>query len=445
MSLEFFYKEIVEGGFPPGAVVIIAGEPGTGKTIFASSIVYDALKNGKKAIYVSFNEPREDYFRCMKSLGMDFEDFESFKFVDVFTVSREALDTQIELIIKEIVDFKPDFIVLDSISALTQLMKPEEVRSFLHSALARFTKSIGAVTLLIAEKPFEVEGLGYGVEEFVADGVIILRYLKYGEHERRVLEIPKMRQRRIKKPQYEYTITEKGIVFFDIPELERAEEISFEKVTTGLRELDEITNGGYYRGSITIIAGHTGTGKTTFGLHFVYKNALEGKKAVFITFEESLSSIIRAAKSYGMDLDIVKDRLIIKDWIPESLSPVYFFAKIKELIEEEKPDVLFIDSMSSLQEHMNKEELGKMIRYLQLMVKRLGIAACLTLNVGSDFATLPYTGLSTLADNIIFLKYEFGDEVRNKLVVLKTRGSKHSKRIYSYEITDRGVRIYGYS
>ena len=78
MSLEFFYKEIVEGGFPPGAVVIIAGEPGTGKTIFASSIVYDALKNGKKAIYVSFNEPREDYFRCMKSLGMDFEDFESF-------------------------------------------------------------------------------------------------------------------------------------------------------------------------------------------------------------------------------------------------------------------------------------------------------------------------------------------------------------------------------
>ena len=440
--LSYFYDQIIKGGFPPGSMIIIAGEPGTGKTILASTIVYEELKKGKKAMYVSLNEPKEDYLSSLEKFGIKFSE-ENFKFVDLFTVSKEALVAQIELIVKEFMEFKPDILVIDSITAITSVMNPEYVRSFLHTSLGRLVKSTGAIALLIAEKPMEHEGLGFGVEEFVVDGVIILRYIKCGEHYRRVLEIPKMRKRKIKKPQYEYAITEKGIVFFDIPELERFEELTFERVTTGIEKLDELMDGGFYRGSITIIAGHTGSGKTTFGLFFTYANALKGNKAMFITFEESVSNVLRAMKNYGMDYDKVKDKLIIKSLIPEAQSPVSFFVEIKDLIESEKPIALFIDSFSSLHEHMDKAELDKMVRYLQITVKKYGIALCSTINIKNGFNELPTTGLSTLADNIILLTYDIVDnKLTRKLLVLKARASNHSRKVYTFEISSRGVEIY---
>ncbi len=443
MTLDFFRRRIIGGDFPEGSIILVAGEPGTGKTIFVSSYVYEELKKGKRVLFISLNETKEDYYSNMKKLGMNF-DVENFKFVDLFTVTREAIDAQLNLIYEEIERFKPDIIVVDSITAITSVIGPEEVRAFLHVSLGKYVKSLGSTAILIAEKPTGREGLGFGVEEFVVDGLIILRYIKYGEHYRRVLEIPKMRGRKIEKPQYEYAITDKGIVFFDIPELERTEDLTFERVSTGIEKFDEMVGGGYLKGSITILAGHTGTGKTTFGLHFVYENALKGKKAVFLSFEESVENILRAMKEYGMDYNAVKDNLVIESMVPEAHSPVTFFVKIMELIDKVKPDVMFIDSFSSIQEHMDEEEMRKMVRYLQLTVKKYGIALCATLNVGGSLKDIPATNLSTLADNLIFLWYDIdGGEISRRMLVIKSRASNHSRKIYSFEIADRGIVIGG--
>ena len=146
-------------------------------------------------------------------------------------------------------------------------------------------------------------------------------------------------------------------------------------------------------------------------------------------------------KNYGMDIEVVKDRLIIRDMVPEAYSPVSFFAQIMELIEENKPEVMFIDSFSSIQEHMCKDELSKMMRYIQLTVKKFGIALCSTMNIGS-FENIPATGLSTFADNLIFLWYDINGEISRKMIVIKSRASDHSRKIYNFEITDKGVEIY---
>ena len=440
MSTEFLFTKIIPNGFPKGSIIIIAGEPGTGKTTLASLIALNEIKRGKKVLFLSLNEPRNDYFKTVEKFGWNL-DSPNFKFIDLFTVSKGALATQIKLITEEIMKFKPNLIVIDSITALTLLMGPELVRSFLHTSLGTIVKSIGAVALLIAEKPVGKEGLGFGVEEFVVDGIIILRCIKYGEYYRRVFEVMKMRRRNILKPQYEYTITSKGIEFFEVPNLERTESISREKITTGIDKLDELLDGGFYRGSITIIAGQTGTGKTSFGLHSAYANALNGQKTIFITFEESVGDILRAMDCYGMNYDSVSNRMIILSIIPESESPISIFVKLKEIIEKERPFVLVIDSYSALEDRMDPKELSKAIRYLQLLVKNHQVATIFTMNI-DKINRLPLIKISTFADNIIYLGYDINSKISRKMIILKSRASNHSRKVHKYEITSKGVEIY---
>ncbi|MFA4645829.1 ATPase domain-containing protein [Pyrococcus kukulkanii] len=110
-------------------------------------------------------------------------------------------------------------------------------RTFLHTMLGRLIKTYGSTALLIAEKPIGEEKIGFGVEEFVVDGVIILKTRSIGENIVGTLEIRKMR-RKIRKPEYEYAITDNGIDFFDVPELKRVEfEPTWSRITSGIEKL----------------------------------------------------------------------------------------------------------------------------------------------------------------------------------------------------------------
>ncbi|MGQ4833875.1 MAG: ATPase domain-containing protein [Candidatus Asgardarchaeia archaeon] len=448
-GIDFFDKEIVEGGFQEGSIILVAGEPGTGKTIFSSQIIYNTMKEqNKPCIYVSLSEGKQDYFKEMKSLGMDFEELEKkglFKFIDLISVEREATEKEIELIMKTVMDTSPKFVIIDSVSALIQLLGAEKTRIFLHTTLGRFIKAIGSIAILIAEKPYGEEKIGYGIEEFVVDGVIVLRMEKVKEANRRVLEIRKMRGRSIKRPQYEFTITSEGIKFLEVPELIMEERVgSTKRVTTGISQLDEIMGGGVFEDSITLIAGQTGTGKTSICLYFVIKNALEGKNTVFISFEEPPSNLIRQAKVYGLDIAKVLDkRLKIYSWVPEAQTPVDYFIKIKEIIEKENPGALVIDSLTSIQQKMDENELVKFLRYLQLFVRAKRIPTFITLFLGSvKEGEIPTTRVSTLADNAILLKYEMRDDkISRKLIIVKTRGSEHSQEVHDFYISSRGIKI----
>ena len=133
-GIKFFDENIVKDGFPEGSLILIAGEPGAGKTIFASTFVYNGMaKFGEKGIYVSLAETKEDYYEEMKKLGMDFEKFEKeglFKFIDLVTVTSETIEKEIELIMKEIITFQPKRIVIDPISALPNFWVLKKRESF---------------------------------------------------------------------------------------------------------------------------------------------------------------------------------------------------------------------------------------------------------------------------------------------------------------------------
>jgi len=448
-GIDYFDECILKNGFPDGSLILVAGEPGAGKTIFSATFVYNGAKKfGEKGIYISLAETKKEFYESMKQLGMNFEELENkglFKFVDLVTVREETIKKEIELLMNEIIKFQPKRIVVDSISVFAQVLGVEGTRVFLHTMLGRFIKAYNSTALLIAEKAIGAEKIGYGIEEFVVDGVIVLRYQSFGEVTRRVMEIPKMRRKSIEKSCYEYVITQDGIEFLAVPELMREEmEYTLEKVTTGIEKLDQMLDGGLYRGANVLIVGMTGTGKTTFSLHFAVANAIQGRRVAYLAFEEPMDQLIRATKNYGMPIEeALRSNLKIFTWVPESKTPVYTFLKIKKIIEEFKPEALVVDSLTALRQHMDEKELVKMIRYLNLLTKANRITAYFTLNEETNFEVVPFTGASTMVDVIIGLRYQLNNEdIERKMAIVKARGSDHSRKIHRYEITNRGVEIY---
>ncbi|MFA4700694.1 ATPase domain-containing protein [Pyrococcus kukulkanii] len=449
-GVEYFDRFIVEGGFPEGSIILVAGEPGSGKTIFSATFLYNgAVKFGEKGVYVSFSETKSEFYEQMRMFGMDFKNLEEkglFKFIDLVTVPSATIQKEIELLISEIMKFKPDRIVLDSITVISNLLGKEMTRTFLHTMLGRLIKAHGSTALLIAEKPIGEEKIGFGVEEFVVDGVIVLKTRNIGENIVRTLELRKMRRRKIRKPKYEYAITDNGIEFFDVPELKRVEfEPTWSRITSGIEKLDKLLGGGIYLGSSVLLVGMTGTGKTTFALHFAVSNALQGKRVIYITFEEPIDQLLRTAQNYKLEIWEALDsgNLMLLSWVPEATTPLQMFINLRDLMDEFKPTAVVIDSLSSLREHIDEGELSKVLRYLSLLAKSRKSTLYFTLTEESNTAIVPSTNASTLADVIIWLKYFLVEgKLERRLIIVKARGSNHSRKVHRYEITDTGVVIY---
>ncbi len=255
--------EIIEGGFPRGSLILLAGNPGTGKTIFGMQFLYHGTKNcGEKGVYVSFAESKETIIKNMsKFLGFSTDErFEDVKILDFTTVVEKGLPTVLEMIIQEITLLNAKRLVIDSFSAMAQACKePIEARSILHNIFTKLVRQMGCTTLLIVEVPSGSEKLGVSVEEFVADGVILLKKSFYNDMLLREIEIQKLRGTRLKQQKFLFTLSKGFHVFTPFntknEEIENCPKFEAQRGTkthypSGIPELDEIFGGdGYPRGS----------------------------------------------------------------------------------------------------------------------------------------------------------------------------------------------------
>lgn len=203
---------------PRGSIILLAGYPGAGKTTLATQFAYEGVRNGERALYVSFVEPKEDFYRNSASFGINLAEAESkglFKYYEALNVSTpEALSDLIEDILTQVDTMGASRVVVDSVSAVEQLAgNAARVREVLHSAFYVGLKKRGVTSILIAELPFGGEVVGLGPEEFIADGVIIMRYRYVKGKLERYAEIRKMRGSPVPMPHLPYTITQRGVVF----------------------------------------------------------------------------------------------------------------------------------------------------------------------------------------------------------------------------------------
>jgi circadian clock protein KaiC len=439
---------ILGGGFPLRSLVLVSGNPGTGKTTLSTRFLYHgASECGEKGAYVSFAENREDYFKNMQQLGMDLKKLENdglFKFLDFPTMNKTAIGEATNEIVQTVAEFGAKRIVIDPLSAVLQILGPEDSRMFLHMVFGKLVKTAGATTLVIGEIPYGDSKTGFGIEEFVADGVIVLRHIRTGNSEKKILEIVKMRGVPVERSTFEYLIDKRygGIGLLTLPIRAAIDYAPTERLSTGIKGLDKMLRGGVYRSSVTLIEGASGIGKTTVCLQFLVASSKNGETTLYLSFEEPLGQIRRMLKNYGLDHEKLSDRFVIESYVPEALTPMHYYTLVRQHIEAYHPTVLAIDTLTAIQRMLHEEDFVTFVRYLQLLCKQQGVTAIVTSTLGTVEAATR-SGISTLADNIILMRYK---EVKNnwvrQITILKTRGAAHERRVMPFEITDRGVVLH---
>ncbi len=228
-KIEGFDQLFSEKGLPKGSSVIVAGGPGTGKSTFCRQICYNLLEEGKRCMYVSFEESKTRIQRSMENFGWDINKYiESGDFLlqkinplDILrmkfgSIGGSGSATELSYKVKPLVipkDFHPDVIVVDTLSAIiaASLTKDKNYRVYLQQ-LFSFFEDTGATSLLITEtSPNPSKFSDTGIEEFLADGIIVLYNVKRKEERINAIEVLKMRESKHDKKIVKMEINNSGI------------------------------------------------------------------------------------------------------------------------------------------------------------------------------------------------------------------------------------------
>lgn len=215
---------LLNGGFPRGAVVLLAGNPGTGKSTFAAKFLYEGARRfNEPGIYLNFVEPRSDFLSHMAMLGMDFGRLEQeglFYYVEALTiVDEDALISQLEEVLRLVEEVKAKRIVIDSITAMLQIIRDKaKIRELLQNFFVNGLKPLGVTSILIAEHPYGARVVGYGIEEFIVDAVFILRFQIEQGKLQRILELRKARWAPIHQAELPFYMRPGVVIEISLPE-----------------------------------------------------------------------------------------------------------------------------------------------------------------------------------------------------------------------------------
>ena len=438
--------EIIGGGFHPGYVVLVAGHPGAGKTTMGATFLYYGALRGEAGIYVSFVEGRDEFYRHMRSIGMDFEKLEReglFEFIEIPTiVSKDLLEDIIALLGRKVLELNARRVVIDSITSITDIVSKEEARAFLHTTLFKLMKPAGVVTYLIAELPIGSKTIGYGFEEFLADAVIKLVVEKVVGLLRRKMVLHKVREASLMYQEYEFTIGKGGIRLYTKAQRRIRGSYTLERINSGIEGLDKMLGGGFLKSSSTLVAGPSGTGKTLLLLTLALYNASQGRRVLYVSFEESEDQLRNAARTLGYDIDELESRDLLKVVAlgPGIYTPEALYYTLSDLIEETLPNILIADGLTALARFYGPQEFTFLSRNIIMTCKTHGITSFFTLL--SDVMAGELAGVSTITDTIIALWFDKeGNQIKRKVAVLKMRGSWHDRTVRSIDYVDGKVVV----
>ncbi len=450
---------ITHGGIPVGRATLVAGTAGSAKTIFAVQFLAAGIRDhGEAGVFVTFEESPQDIRANVKSFGWDIAAWEAagkWVFVDASPEPNQpalatgqydlgALIARIENAVKSCGASR---VAMDSLGAIfTQLGESTQVRHELFRTASALRK-LGVTGVITAERMEDYGPIArHGIEEFVADNVIILRNVLDEEKRRRTIEVLKFRGTEHSKGEYPFTITGDGIVVIPLSAIELKQRSSDIRVSSGIPALDEMCGGGYFRDSIILISGATGTGKTLAVSHFVKGAAEAGEKCLLFAFEESREQLIRNATGWGLDYEGMEKAGLLKvvcDY-PEVKGLEDHLLTIKQQVQQFKPNRIAVDSLSALERVSSLKSFREFVIGLTSYIKHQEMTGLFTSTTPTLMGGTSITEahISTITDTIILLRYvEIYGEMRRGLTVLKMRGSKHVKEIREFNIDEQGMHI----
>lgn len=442
--------EVLKGGLFEGAVYILRGTPGAGKTILANQICFHHARNGGRALFVTLLA--ENHARMLQHLErLSFFDVglipKNIYYVSAFRILEEnGLKGMMDLLRRELRAHQATLLILDGLIAVEETSTSDrEFRKFIHELQAH-AATVDCCTLLLTNG----RRGEYHPEHTMVDGLITLDDMAYGKRRQRELEVRKFRGSASLRGRHPFRITDDGLVVFPRPEsrfLRNEGNTSSKRLSTGIKQLDGMMAGGLLTSTTTMVVGASGTGKTMLGTYFVGQ-ASAAEPALIYSFYESPEQLIANASRVGLDLrsPIKRGHLEIL-WRPpferilDSLS-----SEIIEAVRRRKVKRLFVDGWGGFASATEMpERLGPFFAAFSNELRSMDVTAMYAMeteNLVGPQIQIPSQGISAITENLILLRFtEYQARLCRLLSIMKVRGGGFDTGLREFQISDDGISI----
>lgn len=442
---------VLGGGFIEGASYIIQGRPGAGKTILSNQVAFFQAASGRRILYVTLlAETHDQLFQALSN--MSFFDRailgDVIRYVSVFPSLRdEGLGAVVNLIREETKRQGATLLVFDGLlNARDRAETALDVKTFV--AEIQSQAAFVGCTVLFLTSTREDDSCP---EHTMVDGVLDLSDNIANVRAYRHLQVRKSRGSAALGGLHLFEIGDAGIVIF--PRLEAylgrptiEDEVDPSHAPTGIQGLDAIIGGGLPAGSVTLLAGHPGSGKTSCGLAFLHHTPAD-LHALHFGFYETHARLLAKSKALGMDISAqVPDQIdIIWNPLTENLLDKLAY-QLLENIRRRKVKRLFIDGIGGFERASISP--GRIVEFFAALtneLRSLGVTTLMTWELrelSGGNAASPLPEISAMLDNLIeFQNLRSNQKLQRSVSLLKFRDIPYVDRKFELLFRPGGIAI----
>jgi circadian clock protein KaiC len=439
---------ILGGGFPDNSINIVMGHPGSGKTIFAEQLIFNNAGADRPILYLTtLSEPLTKVVRYLQ--GFQFFDESKLGTEVVYDdvgpqLAADGATALLPILEEAIRTLSPKIIVIDSFKAVHDLAPTVAERRRMVYEMTALLTAYGTTAFLLGEYT-ENDILQYP-EFAVADGIVELSRLRLGNRDERYFRVYKLRGSRYLEGAHAFRITGAGLDIYPrlvSPRMPEGYEPASERISTGIDGLDAMLEGGFWRGTTTLLAGPSGAGKTTIGLQFALEGARQGESTLYMNFQENPSQLIRTIRGLGVEPDELPELDLVYA-SPVELQIDSIIVDMFRRIQQRGVRRLVVDALGDLASAATDPQ--RLHDYLYALVQHFAVSTITSVLIFETTGNAiagdgVQNAVSYLSDNVLLLSVGGEERTRRTLRVLKTRGSPHDTRVREVMITSSGLAI----
>lgn len=449
------FDRIADGGLPAGRSTLICGSAGSGKSLFGIEFLAHGIESFQEpGVFVSFEERAEDIIANVASIGLALDemvaagqlkllsiDIETHSLHEAGEYDLEPLFIRISAAIKAV---RARRIVLDAVENLFSAFEDQAILRAEFKRLLSWIKTQGLTAVITTEKGDEQHLTRRGVEEYLADCVVLLDLRVTDQVATRMLRITKYRGSGHGADEYPFLIDDTGIVCMPINQYSLDYPVSNRIFSSGISKLDQMLGGGIYYGSTLLVSGGSGSGKSTVAGQFVDSACARGEKTLYLALEESPGQIMRNLRSLNIDLQQWVDRGVLSFVAnrPSVYGLEMQMAVLMRQVRLFEPALVVIDPITALHIDSSSLTVKRMLQRMIDQLKSRGITMLFTTLTWSseEIGETTPSSISSLMDAWIQLRsMESSGERSRGLYVIKSRGARNSNQIREFLITSGGI------
>jgi circadian clock protein KaiC len=455
------FDEITHGGLPRGRTALVVGGPGSGKTIFALGfLAHGAHQGGEAGIFVAFEESPKRIADNCESFGWKLAELQPKKlfFLDaqpspeLIQSGTFDLSGMLATLGMQVKEMGAKRIVFDAVDVMLALLPDAATKRREIYRLHEWLLASGLTGLITAKADGdEVATVGpqpFGFMQFMVDCAVFLNHRVALGVSQRNLRVQKYRGSAFDENECPFVIDKNGFGVAIARTLGRVDaRVTNERLTSGVKRLDTMLGGGYYRGACVLITGLPGTAKTTLSGAFAEAACKRGERTMFVGFDSDGAEVVRNLASVGIQLGRYVTSGLLRMMSARTItgSAETLLVRIKAIAKEQRARCLVIDPVSTLSRTGNELTAHGVAERLVDWAKSAGITlVCTSLldEMNGQIEGGSRLQISTLADTWIHLNYLVQAGERNRgLSIIKSRGTAHSNQVRELILSDSGVTL----